>query len=491
MTRVLQPRRLSVKLALVIFGVVTGALAIVYLAVVPQLESRLVGAKMDELERRLPTVVRDLQGRNAFLYQDRVEVYSSTLDVRVVVFARGNESTLLAIADSSGVLSSDVARDPIAMKAAETRLSAAGRVTRKGRTFAEVARPLDPETVVLLSAPLTDALSNVALVRQSVLVAGLVALLVSGLAGLLASWGFTGRLRRLERAAERIANGNFGEAVVDRGRDEVAQLARAFEGMRVRLARLDRARREFIANASHELRTPLFSLGGFLELLDDEDVDEDTRREFLRETRAQVERLTKLATDLLDLSRMDAGQLEVEADDVDLAAAARLVADEFRPFAESSLHPLTVEADASAHTLADEQRVLQVARILVENALRHTPGGTPVDVSVAVAGERVLLTVRDAGPGIAPAEQGHVFERFYRGRDGVASGSGLGLAIASELAARMGGELTFRSHPGETVFTLSLPLSDERAFPRENGGVVVGVGEESQERDAPATAERA
>ena len=490
MTRLPQPRRLSVKLALVIFGVVTGALAIVYLAVVPQLESRLVAAKTDELERRVPTVVRDLQGRNAFLYQDRVDVYASTLDARVVVFARGNESTLFAIADSSGVLSSDVAGDPIAVKAAETRLAAAGRVTRKGRTFAEVAWPLDSDTVVLLSAPLTDALSNVALVRRSVLVAGLVALLVSGLAGVLASWGFTGRLRRLERAAERIASGNFGEPVVDRGHDEVAELARAFEGMRVRLARLDRARREFIANASHELRTPLFSLGGFLELLDDEDVDEDTRREFLRETRAQVARLTKLATDLLDLSRMDAGQLEVGARDVDLAAAARLVADEFRPVAEASLHPLTVEADTSAHALADEQRVLQVARILVENALRHTPAGTHVDVSVAVAGDRALLAVRDAGPGIAPAEQEHLFERFYRGGDGMASGSGLGLAIASELAATMGGELTFRSGPGETVFTLALPVSEGPAFSRENGEAAAVAGDESQARDAWTPAER-
>src|SRR5207244_2143204 len=104
----------------------------------------------------------------------------------------------------------------------------------------------------------------------------------------------------LETAAERIATGRFDEPIVDRGADEVGQVARAFDRMRQQLAQLEHARREFIANASHELRTPLFSLGGFLELLTDEELDEETRREFLTTMRDQVERLAKLATELLD-----------------------------------------------------------------------------------------------------------------------------------------------------------------------------------------------
>ena len=305
------------------------------------------------------------------------------------------------------------------------------------------------------------------LVRRSVLLAGLAALLVSAAAGVLAAWGTTRRLRRLEAAAERIAGGQFDDPVDDRGDDEVAQLARAFERMRVRLAQLDRARREFIANASHELRTPLFSLGGFLELLADEDVDEETRAEFLRETRAQVDRLTKLATDLLDLSRMDAGQLDVRVEHVDLAAVASLVADEFRPLAESTGHPLAVDADDAVHARGDEQRVLQIARILVENAVRHTPPGTEVRVAVSGADGRAKLSVEDTGPGIPAADQEHLFERFYRGRDGRAAGSGLGLAIASELAKRMGGVLDFRSESGATSFELAL-LGTEPRFSHEN-----------------------
>ena len=124
--------------------------------------------------------------------------------------------------------------------------------------------------------------------------------------------------------------------------DELGELARAFDRMRLRLAQLDDARREFIANASHELRTPLFSLGGFLELMDDEDLDEDTRREFLAAMREQVARLTRLATDLLDLSRLDAGRIRLEGQVFDLEPLAQTVAEEFSPVALANDHSLEV-----------------------------------------------------------------------------------------------------------------------------------------------------
>ena len=118
--------------------------------------------------------------------------------------------------------------------------------------------------------------------------------------------------------------------------------------MRVRLEMLDRARREFIANASHELRTPLFSLAGFLELMADEELDEATRQEFLETMREQVDRLAKLATDLLDLSRLDAGRMRVEHEPVDLGTVAQLVAEEFAAVAEQKEHRLGVESSRSS-----------------------------------------------------------------------------------------------------------------------------------------------
>ena len=136
--------------------------------------------------------------------------------------------------------------------------------------------------------------------------------------GLTAAGMLAHRLRRLETAAERIAGGDFDAPIVDRGDDEIGQLAHAFDRMRVQLAQLDNARKEFVANASHELRTPIFSLGGFLELLADEELDDDVRVGFLRTMQGQVERLAKLSTDLLDLSRVDAGQLNVASEPVEL-----------------------------------------------------------------------------------------------------------------------------------------------------------------------------
>jgi signal transduction histidine kinase len=461
--------RLSLKIGLALFLIVVGALGIVYLAVVPQLESRLVDAKIQELERAAPSVVSQVERADPVAYDNLANFFAASLNARVVIFDRLNESALLPWADSSGLRSGDVQQDPVALETARTGLRASGRVTRGDGDFAEVAVPAGPTKVVLLSASLRDALANVNLVQKSLLLSGLAALLISWAVGYIAAWRFSRRIHRLERAADRIAAGDFDVPVQDPARDEVGQLADAFESMRVRLARLEHARREFIANASHELRTPLFSLGGFLELLTDEELDEHVRREFLLEMRGQVERLTKLATDLLDLTRLDAGQLAVEKEQVDLAAAAHTVCEEFRAVAEAAAHEVTAEADGPIHALGDEQRVLQIARALVENAIRHTPEGTKVVVEAGTGEKDVFLSVRDDGPGIPAPEQQHLFDRFYRADGGKAFGSGLGLAIASELAARMDGRLEVRSEARETVFTCFLPTAmSEKDTSREN-----------------------
>jgi two-component system OmpR family sensor kinase len=252
---------------------------------------------------------------------------------------------------------------------------------------------------------------------------------------------------------------------VDTGGGELGALAAAFERMRVRLAHLDDARREFVANASHELRTPLFSLAGFLELLDDEELDEPTRREFLASMREQVDRLTKLASDLLDLSRLDSGRLTVEREPVDLAALAADLAEEFGPLATSSGHRLSVTTTAPVSAEADELRVLQLGRILVENALRHTAPGTPVEVRTLERDGYAVLEVEDAGGGISKDEQEQLFERFFRLDGTRASGSGLGLAIARQLAELMDGAIELDSRPGRTVFSLVLPRAATPAEP--------------------------
>ena len=351
--------------------------------------------------------------------------------------------------------------DPIAILSARTSHLERGTVSRSDGQFAEVAIPIAKHgDVLLLAAPLHDALADVNAVQRRMLLAGGLALLVALLVGYGAARLFARRIRRLERAADRIAGGRFDAQVADRSADELGELARAFDRMRTRLAGLDHARREFVANASHELRTPLFSLGGFLELLEDEELDEPTRREFLDTMAGQVRRLTKLADDLLDLSKLDAGRLHVETQPVDLESLAGAAVDEFAGVARASEHPLEYAGDGGAAARGDPQRVLQIVRILLENALVHTPPGTPVEVAVRRADGRAEITVTDGGPGISADDRAELFERFYRGDSTKASGSGLGLAIAKELAELMGGKIELESKPGRTIFSLALPAGE-------------------------------
>jgi signal transduction histidine kinase len=451
--------RLSVKLGLVLLAIVAGALGIVYAAVVPRLEDRLVADRVNELKLSARGAVTNFRTADPQNWDGWASLTQANLGVRVAVVENYAANGYRTTADSSQIRAPSVADDPIAIGALSTGAIAGGTVERDGER-AEAAIPITDTSALLLSASLRDTQATVALVKRSLLVSGLAALLIAWFAGSLAALRLTHRIRRLEEAAGRIAAGDFEQEIVDPVEDEVGDLARAFDRMRLRLAQLDRARREFIANASHELRTPLFSLGGFLELMADEDVDPTVRRDFVDEMSSQVRRLTRLATDLLDLTKLDAGQLAVEHIEVDVSESARIVCEEFRALAEAGEHALSTDVDGPALALADEQRVLQVARILVENATRHTPPGTSIVVSAGDRNGSVVLAVADDGPGVPQGDQAHLFERFYRAGGGQASGSGLGLAIASELAERMGGSIELSSKPGETVFTLLLPRAE-------------------------------
>jgi signal transduction histidine kinase len=445
------------RLALALLAVVFGVLAIVYLIVVPSYRSSLANNELRGLSTSLRSIVPTFPAE-PYLKQSFASNAQPKVNARVVVYDLQNITPALLepVADSNlDTDSSDVENDPVAFDAIRKQTLARGLVTRSGQTYAEVAYPVGA-SVVLLQSSLHDQLQVVSVVRRRVFEAGAIATVFAILLGYGGASLFARRIRRLEYAVERIASGSFDEAVVDHGSDELGQLARSFERMRLRLSHLDRARGEFIANASHELRTPLFSLGGFLELLDDPSLDEATRAEFLGQTREQVARLTKLATDLLDLSRIDAGRLSVVSETIDLSELADELAHEFRARAAGVDHPLELAPEPPVQAIGDAERVLQVGRILVENALVHTPPATTVRISSAVDGSRASLTVANDGPGIPAGAEQQVFERFSRLEGGKASGSGLGLAIGRELAELMGGRIELDSQNGWTLFTLAL-----------------------------------
>jgi signal transduction histidine kinase len=458
-------RSVGAQLSLALLLVVVIALGVVYLTVVPSLRNRAVETRVTQMERIAGSLGPQVTRVSPFDPGFVANASQQNGQVRVALLNRIGSVVPQQDSFENG---RDLQNDPVAAQVLDSGKPRHGTVTKGDTTYAEAAVPvLGGRYALLVGSPVE--LGNIELVERRVLLAAGVALLLALLLGYGGARMFAQRIRRLERAADRIANGRFDEPVVDTGGGELGALAAAFERMRVRLAQLDDARREFVANASHELRTPLFSLAGFLELLDDEELDEPTRREFLASMREQVDRLTKLASDLLDLTRLDAGRMTVAREPIDLAALAGDLAEEFGPVAASSDHQISVVANPVSAE-ADELRVLQLGRILVENALLHTPAGTPVEIRTLERGGNAVLEVEDAGEeGIREDEREQLFERFFRLDRTRASGSGLGLAIARELAELMDGAIELESRPGRTVFALVLPRSagPAEAFSRE------------------------
>ena len=231
------------------------------------------------------------------------------------------------------------------------------------------------------------------------------------------------------------------------------------------LKRLERVRREFVANVSHELRTPLTAIKGYAETLRDGGLrDPETAAEFVRVIHRHAERLRALIEDLLDLAAVEQGEARIDLAPValrDVATQAEAVA---RPAAAGKRHTLTLDVPGDLpRVLADRDRLGQVLINLLDNAVKFTPEGGRIEVSARPSSGRVVLSVKDNGVGIPPEDIGRIFERFYRvgrSRDRREGGTGLGLAIAKHLTQAMGGTIEVESSTGSgTTFRVSLPAA--------------------------------
>jgi signal transduction histidine kinase len=463
--------RLSLRnrLALGFFTITLLAIGGLYLYVAPGLQSRLMGTKLHALEvdaRSHTAPVRRTIGSSTPLPRVRqlvIRISSATGDRVTLMSVNRVEGSLQLdrLVDSSNPAASGSLAFPIVRRAIAHRGLVTGTESTREGVVAEAADPIVYQgrtaAVLVYSAQAGDILSTVSTVRREILEAGAIALLLALVAGYLVARALAQRVKRLELAARRVAAGEFGNPIPVDSADELGQLAAAFNEMQQQLEQLELARKKFIATASHELRTPVFSLGGFVELLEDDELDPETRRRFLDQVRHQVQRLGKLSVDLLDLSRLESGSLELRPEEVDLGELTRSVSGEFEPTLVQ--HDSRLELRLPARRIeaqCDPVRVAQIIRILIDNALTHTPPGTRIVVTAGQDDGHVQLAVRDDGDGIDRQAQQRIFEPFFTADD--AQGSGLGLAIASELAEHMAGRLSVRSAAGETVFTLEIPV---------------------------------
>lgn len=272
--------------------------------------------------------------------------------------------------------------------------------------------------------------------------------------------GMTSPLREMAAAAREMARGAHGRRVTATSRDEVGELARAFNVMAAELEELDRVRRDLVANVSHELRTPISALHAVLENLVDgvAAADPETFRTMLK----QVERLGRLVSQLLDLSRLESGALPLQRRVFPIREVLDDAADECRLHAAGA----AVEVDVAPPDLAvdaDRERVHQVVANLLENAVRHSPPGAPVHLSARHHRGGVRVEVADEGPGIPEEDASRVFERFYRADAARASsdgGAGLGLAIARWIVDLHGGTIRpERREPTGCRMVVDLPRS--------------------------------
>ncbi len=308
-----------------------------------------------------------------------------------------------------------------------------------------------------------------------------IALLASLLAALVIVRLLVGRLRTLERFAQRVADDDLSARVDDTNPDEIGRLSEQFNHMvlslaaaRDRLTREERQRRQLFADITHELATPLTSIRGYTETLLDPRVElaDTDRTRYLRNTLEESRRLDRLIRDLFDLARLEAGASPLEREPLDLVQLCRNVAERFQPrFTRVGLTLQWDTAPAEAWIDADGHRIEQVVENLLNNALRYVPPGGTVRIAVSViAGDdgaaAARLTVSDDGPGAPPEEMERLFQRFYRAPGATKSsgaepdGSGLGLAIVREIVERHGGSIRARARaPHGLEIELDLPAA--------------------------------
>jgi signal transduction histidine kinase len=478
----LRPRLLA---ALVVTSIVT--LGVAALALLPPLQQRLTDQAATDLrsataadaqffEQRMGASLKNTVklSRAERLAQLRIDLYKRSFTLRDRTGARVIVAD--AVPGDEALADTDFGGTPLPIRPIlDTLISPTVHTVRKGdevivtqpltvRPIKNDPRPLGTDFVLVTQKQLTDVSTAVRQVRNAFVAAAAAGLAVAVLLGILLATGIGRRLARLRAAAVRVAaEGTDAPTPRDDGLDEVGDLARALATMQRELRRQEAARRSFVATASHELRTPLTSLQGTIELLDEDLRDgrldqEDARRQ-VQSAQRELRRLGRLASELLDLSRLDA-DVALRDEPVELGELCRAVAAEFELRAAEADVDIDVAAPPGpCWGSGDPGAVARAVRILLDNALRHAPSASTVRVLPAYHGEKATVAVDDDGPGVLPADRERIFVRFERGSaPSGESGFGLGLAIGRELARKMGGELRLADSESGASFVLELPI---------------------------------
>lgn len=280
------------------------------------------------------------------------------------------------------------------------------------------------------------------------------------------------RIRRMSDAARRIAKGRFDIRLQSKPKDELGELAESLNHMSEELAGLDRMRREFLANVSHDLRSPLTSIGGYVEAMIDGTIPQERNGTYLGLIREQTRRMNRLVDDLLEVARMEAGQVEIHPADYNITEWVRRLLAAFDPdFTRRQLTFSLLGDQDDVWVRADPHRIDQVLSNLLLNAIQFSPNGKSVEVSIERRGDRAVIGVHDHGVGISETNLEKIWQRFYKSDKArsVHSGSGLGLSIVQHILEKHGTHASAASRLGEgSSFWFELPTVEPPSGPRSH-----------------------
>ena len=563
-------RRLSIQVWLTVLFLLVTAFAggTAYSIVYPRLAGTLQQTEEDNFEGVFDQFEDQLRG-NPRLTEEYISFYAINRGLQWGVVGEDGRT----VRGDPGEYDEEAVRTALANGSPDVKLTEVESGEREGQTLATYAAPVtvpgeSGATIVFTKYYAEGEILNTSEALDSInklaLLAGALALLITGFSGYVFANLLSRRLNRLDVAARRLASGNFDERISTRIEDEVGSLGETFNAMasslkgafrqaqqekargeailygmtdavvgvdrdlnatflnprarellessdpafhkrlqevlaksrfsgpvtepeawagdriiEIRAApledgalailrdvteerQIEHAKAEFIANASHELKTPLFALSGYLEMLEDED-DEGVRKEFLRDMKAQTERLESLAKTLLDLSRLDANAVTFRLEEVDLEDLLHELKRDFA-YTGREIHIHAEEEVPPVET--DPIQLYRMLAILLDNALKYSggpEGEMPVELELHREDGHALVSVTDRGCGIPETEIPHIFDRFYRAQGSSrADGTGLGLALAGEISQHLGGDIRVESSPNlGSTFSVELPLAHE------------------------------
>lgn len=323
----------------------------------------------------------------------------------------------------------------------------------------------------VVAAQDTDSLHEpVRAVLKMFLFSALLALAIAFVATYVLTYQMTKPLREMSAAAKQYAKGDFSNRisvpyhkVLGGDEDEVAELVTAFNSMANALSAIETSRRNFVANVSHELKTPMTTIGGFIDGILDGTIDSSKSSYYLRIVSDEVKRLSRLVTGMLNMSKIEAGQLKIQPKEFDISAMTFKTMLGFeRIIDEKKIEVRGLDKVGPVNICADEDMINQVVYNLIDNAVKFTDEGGYIEVAIKSDSEKVIFSIKNSGKGISHEDAGQVFERFYKtdkSRSYDVKGAGLGLYIVKTVIDMHGGQITVNSEPGEyTQFVFWLPL---------------------------------